>query len=110
MGSSSLLIRPIGSRLVACRSRADDGGPGDGMGANGEAEVSRTGVLVEARGVDVQGGHGDVVVVDAGARRGRSADVLVGTGVAGQLEGVVGEQGPVLCAGAGRQAGRGGGE
>src|SRR6266704_2889193 len=67
MGSSSLVIGAIGARLGACFSRADDGGPGDGMGTNGEAEVGRTGVLVEARCVDVQGRHGDVVIVDAGA-------------------------------------------
>src|SRR5437879_10083517 len=110
MGSSSLVIGAIGSRLVACFSQADDGGPGDGMGTNGEAEVGRTGVLVEARCVDVQGRHGDVVIVDAGARRGLSADILVGTGVASQLEGAVGQQGPVRCVGAGGQAGRGGGD
>src|ERR1700730_4100963 len=96
--------------VAACRGRAHDGCPGDGMGANGETQVGGAGAFVKTGLVDVEGCHGDVVVVDAGTRRGRSADVLVGTGVPRQLEGAAGEQGPPRRAGAGRQRGRGGGD
>src|SRR6266481_4599184 len=93
--SSFSLDGSAGRLLAAQLGRADDGCPGNGVAADGEAEIGGTRCFVEARLVDVQGGHGEVVGVRTRACWGCAADVLVGAAVARELEGVLRELGPV---------------